>query len=88
MTGRAAHLNLIDSSRQLFELDPGAEIDAADGWFFGAGRSTHPVISNAAFRADDSLDPGEFIERARTFFSPVAAASRSGLEPTSRRTAS
>jgi ribosomal protein S18 acetylase RimI-like enzyme len=69
MPGVDAHLNLIDSSRQLFELDPGAEIEAADGWFFGAGRSTHPVISNAAFRADDGLDPGEFIERARAFFS-------------------
>jgi GNAT superfamily N-acetyltransferase len=69
MSGRAAHLNLIDSSRRLFELDPGAEVEAADGWCFGAGRSTHPVISNAAFRADDGLDPSEFIERARTFFS-------------------
>lgn len=69
MAGRAAHLNLIDSSRQLFELDPGAQIERGPGWFFGAGRATHPVISNAAFRADDSLDPGEFIERARAFFS-------------------
>lgn len=69
MSGRAAHLNLIDSSRQLFELDPGAQIEAADGWLFGAGRATHPVISNAAFRADDGLDPGELIERATAFFS-------------------
>ncbi len=65
---RDAHLNLIDSSRQLFELDPGAEIEAGAGWVFGAGRSTHPLISNAAFRADDDLDPGEFLERARAFF--------------------
>ena len=69
MSGRAAHLNLIASSRQLFELDPGAQIEAADGWFFRAGRATHPVISNAAFRADDGLDPGELIERATAFFS-------------------
>lgn len=65
---RDAHLNLVDSSRQLFELDPGAEIEAGDGWFFGAGRSTHPLISNAAFRTDDGLDPTELIERAREFF--------------------
>jgi GNAT superfamily N-acetyltransferase len=68
MTHRDAHLNLIDSSRRLFELDPGAEIDAGDGSLFGAGRSTHPVISNAAFRIDDGLDPDELIDRARDFF--------------------
>jgi ribosomal protein S18 acetylase RimI-like enzyme len=65
---RSAHLNLIDSSRQLFELDPGAEIEAGGGWVFGAGRSPHPVISNAAFRVDDDLDPGELLERAQAFF--------------------
>lgn len=68
MPHRDAHLNLIDSSRQLFELDPGAEIEVGAGWVFGAGRSPHPVISNAAFRVDDGLDPGELIERARRFF--------------------
>lgn len=68
MSHRDAHLNLVESSRRLFELDPGAEIEAGDGWLFGAGRSTHPVISNAAFRVDDDLDPGELIERARTHF--------------------
>ena len=66
---RNAHLNLVDSSRQLFEMDPGAEIESGTGWVLGAGRSTHPVISNAAFRVDDDLDPGELLERARTFFS-------------------
>jgi GNAT superfamily N-acetyltransferase len=65
---RNAHLNLIDSSRQLFELDPGAEIEAGEGWVFGAGRSSHPVISNAAFRVDDGLDPDEFLEPAQAFF--------------------
>lgn len=68
MPHRDAHLNLIDSSRQLFELDPGAEIEAGSGWVFGAGRSPHPVISNAAFRVDDELDPGELLERAQAFF--------------------
>jgi ribosomal protein S18 acetylase RimI-like enzyme len=63
-----AHLNLVDSSRQLFEMDPGAEIENGAGWVFGAGRSSHPAISNAAFRVDDGLDPGELIERARGFF--------------------
>jgi len=70
MPHRDAHLNLIDSSRQLFELDPGAEIEVGSGWVFGAGRSPHPVISNAAFRVDDELDPGELLERAQAFFAP------------------
>lgn len=68
MPGRGAHLNLIGSSRQLFELDPGAEIESGAGWVFGAGRSSHPLISNAAFRVDDSLDPGELLKRAQVFF--------------------
>jgi hypothetical protein len=68
MSHRNAHLNLIDSSRQLFELDPGAELEVGRGWLFGAGSSSHPLISNAAFRADDDLDAGEFLERARAFF--------------------
>lgn len=68
MPHRDAHLNLIDSSRQLFGLDPGAELEVTDGWLFGAGRSAHPVISNAAFRADDALDPNELLDRAQAFF--------------------
>jgi hypothetical protein len=68
MPHRNAHLNLIDSSRQLFELDPGAAIEVGPGWVFAAGRSRHPAISNAAFRVDDELDPGELLERAQAFF--------------------
>lgn len=63
-----AHLNLIDSSRQLFELDPGAKVEAEQGWLFGAGRSSHPAISNAAFRIDDGIDPAMLLQRARGFF--------------------
>jgi GNAT superfamily N-acetyltransferase len=63
-----AHLNLVDSSRQFFELDPGAAIEAEPAWLFGAGSSTHPVISNAAFRRDDSIDAGDFVARASEFF--------------------
>jgi ribosomal protein S18 acetylase RimI-like enzyme len=70
MAQRIAHLNLIDSTRQLFELDPGAEIEDGGRWIFGAGRSQHPLISNAAFRVDDRLDPGELLERAQNFFAP------------------
>jgi GNAT superfamily N-acetyltransferase len=65
---RRLHLNLIDSSRRLFELDPGATVEVSDGWVFGAGCSTHPVISNAAFRTDDDLDPDCFVARAKDFF--------------------
>jgi ribosomal protein S18 acetylase RimI-like enzyme len=61
------HLNLVDSSRQLFELDPGAEIEAGANWLFGAGRSSHPAISNAAFRTGEA-DAEEFLARARDFF--------------------
>jgi hypothetical protein len=63
-----AHLNLVDSSRQFFELDSGAEIEAEAGWLFGAGSASHPVISNAAFRRDDDADAEDFIARAREFF--------------------
>lgn len=65
---RRAHLNFVESSRRLFGLDPGAEIEATEGWMLGAGTSSHPLISNAAFRVDDRLDPGELLERARAFF--------------------
>jgi ribosomal protein S18 acetylase RimI-like enzyme len=63
-----AHLNLVDSSRQFFELDPAAAIESEPGWLFGAGCSTHPVISNGAFRRDDGVDAGEFVTRAQEFF--------------------
>jgi ribosomal protein S18 acetylase RimI-like enzyme len=63
-----SHLNLVDSSRQFFELDPGAAVELKPGWLFGAGSSTHPVISNGAFRRDDSVDGGELIARAKEFF--------------------
>lgn len=61
------HLNLVDSSRQLFELDPGAEIEVKANWLFGAGRSSHPAISNAAFRTGET-DAEELLARARDFF--------------------
>jgi len=67
MLTRNAHLNLVQSSRQLFELDPGVAIEAGEGCLFGAGSSPHP-ISNAAFRLDDGLDPEEFLNLARAFF--------------------
>lgn len=63
-----AHLNLVDSSRQFFELDPNAAIEAEPGWLFGAGSATHPVISNAAFRRDDEIEAEDFIARAKEFF--------------------
>ncbi len=63
-----SHLNLLDSSRQFFELDPGAAIEAEPGWLFGAGSSTHPVISNGAFRRDNDVDADEFVARAKEFF--------------------
>lgn len=68
MVERRAHLNLIDSSRQLFELDPAAQIEAGEGWLLGAGGPEHPVISNAAFRRDDDLDAEELLARAKEFF--------------------
>lgn len=64
---RRAHRNLVDSSRQFFELDPDAAIEAESGWLFGAGSATHPVISNGAFRRDEEVDANEFIARANEF---------------------
>ncbi len=66
-----AHLNLVDSSRQFFELDPNAAIEAEPGWLLGAGSCAHPVISNAAFRRDDGIAGAEFVSRARDFFAPL-----------------
>jgi ribosomal protein S18 acetylase RimI-like enzyme len=63
-----AHLNLVDSSRLFYELDPGSAIEAEPGWLFGAGSATHPVISNAAFRRTDDIDAEDFIARALEFF--------------------
>ena len=63
-----AHLNLIDSSRLFYELDPDAVIEAEPDWLFGAGSSTHPVISNVAFRRDDGVDAADFLARASKFF--------------------
>lgn len=68
MADRRLHLNLIESSQRLFGLDPDAAVEVGDGWFFGAGSNSHPTISNAAFRADDDLDSGEFLARANDFF--------------------
>jgi GNAT superfamily N-acetyltransferase len=62
------HLNLIDSSQQFFELDPDARVEASEGWLFGAGSSSHPAISNAAFRRDDDVSAAELVARAKTFF--------------------
>ncbi|HEY1355055.1 MAG TPA: GNAT family N-acetyltransferase [Solirubrobacterales bacterium] len=67
-TAHRAHLNLVDSSRQLFELDSGAAVVAEEGCLLGAGSSDNPAISNAAFRVDDDLDPVELLRRAREFF--------------------
>jgi hypothetical protein len=63
-----AHLNLVDSSRQFFELDPDAVVEAEPGWLFGAGSATHPVISNAAFRRDDDIGAEDFVAHAKEFF--------------------
>jgi hypothetical protein len=68
LSDQKLHLNLIDSSRQLFELDPGAALEATEGWLFGAGSHSHPAIANVAFRSDDGLDGAELVERARDFF--------------------
>jgi len=65
---RRAHLNLIDSSRLFFGLDPNAEVEDGPGWLLGAGSASHPVISNAAFCRDDGIDPEELLTRAREFF--------------------
>jgi RimJ/RimL family protein N-acetyltransferase len=63
-----AHLNLVESSRLLLALDPGAAIEVGDGWFFGAGTPSHPVACNTAFRADDDLDAAELLAAALAFF--------------------
>lgn len=68
MTDTRLHLNLVDSSRQLFELDSDATVQDNGDWVLGAGGSSHPAISNAAFRRDDDLDATELVTLARDFF--------------------
>lgn len=68
MADPRVHLNLIDSSRRFFELDPEATVEAGDGWLLGAGSSSHPAISNAAFRSDDDANAAELLARAGEFF--------------------
>ncbi len=63
-----AHLNLIESSRRLSELDPGTVLDKGEGWLFAAGSLEHPVVANTAFRSDDGLDAEALLARAREFF--------------------
>jgi Acetyltransferase (GNAT) domain len=67
-TAARAHLNLVESSRRLFELDPGTVVEEGDGWLFGAGGLEHPVLANAAFRSGDGADPAALLARAREFF--------------------
>jgi ribosomal protein S18 acetylase RimI-like enzyme len=43
-------------------------VEVGNGWILGAGSPTHPVISNAAFRTDDAVDPEELLAAARGFF--------------------
>jgi GNAT superfamily N-acetyltransferase len=62
------HLNLVDSSWQLFGLDPGAVVEAAPGCLLCAGSHSNPIISNAAFRTDDALDARELLASAGEFF--------------------
>jgi ribosomal protein S18 acetylase RimI-like enzyme len=64
----AAHLNFVDSSRQLFELDSGVQFADYDGALIGAGSHPHPAISNAVMRRDDEVDAADLIATARGFF--------------------
>jgi len=64
----SAHVNLVDSSRLFYELDPDAAIEAEPNRLFGAGGSTHPVISNVALRREDGADAADFLARASDFF--------------------
>jgi GNAT superfamily N-acetyltransferase len=81
---RKAHLNLVESSRRLFLLDPGVELEEGDGWLFGAGTANHPTISNAAFRVDDETAPDELLARAEEYFGAMGRGfvlwARVGLE--------
>jgi GNAT superfamily N-acetyltransferase len=67
---QSLHRNLIASSCQLLELDPEAASLTANGAVFCAGGTSHPVIANAAFRAEDGADPEGLIASAREFFNP------------------
>jgi ribosomal protein S18 acetylase RimI-like enzyme len=65
---RLAHLNLVESWRQLLAIDTGAVIDDSAEALLVAGSHPHPAIANFAFRTDDAADPAAVISSAQEFF--------------------
>ncbi len=60
--------NLIAFSRAVTRWSTWGSLDESDGVVLCAGGSWIPLVGNAAYRTDTSVDPAELITRARAFF--------------------
>ncbi len=60
--------NLIAFSRAVTCWSSNGALEESDGIVLCAGGSWIPLIGNAAYRTDTSVDPAELITRARAFF--------------------
>ena len=60
--------NLIAFSRAVTRWSTWGSLEESDGVVLCAGGSWIPLVGNAAYRTDTSVDPAELITRARAFF--------------------
>jgi hypothetical protein len=63
--------NLIAFSRAVTHWSSWGALEESDGFVLCAGGSWIPLVGNAAYRTDASVDPAELITRARAFFAGV-----------------
>jgi Acetyltransferase (GNAT) domain len=63
--------NLIAFSRAVTRWSTWGALEESDGVVLCAGGSWIPLVGNAAYRTDTSVDPTELISRARDFFAGV-----------------
>ncbi len=69
---RLGHRNLIAFNRALTRWGSRGELGEEKGAVLCAGGTWIPVIANAAFRSDDTVEVAELISRADTFFGRLA----------------
>ena len=63
--------NLIAFSRAVTRWSASGALEESDGVVLCAGGSWIPLVGNAAYRTDISVDPSELIDRAQAFYAGV-----------------
>src|SRR5271166_5552712 len=66
--GTLGHRNLIAFNRAVTHWGSRGALEEGGGAVLCAGGTWIPVVANGAFRSDDTLDGGELIARADSFF--------------------